>query len=660
MLLISVPVSAQTDPEMRSSDENPEDEKGKPGKVVNPQISLWNLNGYGAFLDSTKLDTLHDYNHIFHPVYKKAWTATYTGNYGSPAMDNNFFNRKPTLNYFFAQTREAYILTPDKLAYFNTHTPYTRLDYTQSENKSRNNETRFNVIHSQNINPWWNFTFRVDLAKSDGQYLSQETGNNSVSLYSSYTKDFLNIHAGFITNSLKNNENGGLINDSLLNFPDNVEFWQVNLEASDTKLNSNFFFATAEYRFGKLIETGENEAFRFRPVMGVLYSFDYNINKHQFNENEDSDNTYFKNSYYPDSYTKDSMVFNELTNVIQLKQYENADKKYSFGTRAFIGFEINRGTMAGPYVENPYQMDYPEGLLGATPNDYQPDSIIRRTDISYSNSFVGGGIFRETGKFWKWNFDGKFYLAGRKLGQTEIRGLIYKPIHFSFDSTASISFNGAIENRVPDYFQEKFYSNHFRWDQGLKMEQRLTAGGKFDMPGHGFELGAKYAVINNYIYNDASGIPNQTGDELLVLSAWLDKDFRYRGLHLRTRVLWQKTSDDRYIHLPDWSAFVSGYYQFTISKVMFTQIGSDVRYNTKYYADAYAPSTGLFYLQNEKQYGNYPYIDVYADLRLKRTRVFFKYMNVGTHFLKGEYMTTPHYPMNRATFRLGVSWAFYD
>jgi hypothetical protein len=88
--------------------------------------------------------------------------------------------------------------------------------------------------------------------------------------------------------------------------------------------------------------------------------------------------------------------------------------------------------------------------------------------------------------------------------------------------------------------------------------------------------------------------------------------------------------------------------------------GVDTRYNTMYYADAYSPATGLFYLQNEKKYGNYPYIDVYANLRLKRTIVFFKMLNVGTNFLDGEYITTPNYPMPRSTFRFGISWLFYD
>ncbi|WP_346855074.1 putative porin [uncultured Draconibacterium sp.] len=607
-------------------------------KEIESKIGLWDIKEYGAFQDSTKLDTLHDYTHIFHPVYKNTITATYIGNYGTPAIDNNFFNRIYTTSYFFAQSREAYLLTSGKIDFYNTTTPYTRLDYSQSENKSKNNETRFNVIHSQNITPFWNFTFRTNQEKSDGQYTSQESKNNFVALYTSYNRDYLNIYGGIISNTIKNGENGGLKQDSSIYNGQDAEFWNMRLDESDSKFGATSYFFNGEYRFGKFVDVTDSTEI-FLPRLGVLYSMQYDRNKQEFNEEEDEENDFWANTYYSDDYTKDSIRFNRLTNVVQVKQYESAAKKYSFGKRAFLGHELNRGIMPGRHFS---------------------DSTHIGTEIKYGNLFVGGGIFRERGKFWKWNFDGKFYLTGRNSGQVELNGDISKPLKFWGDSTASINFTGNIENRVADYFQENFKSNHFKWENVFDMEQRMTVGGSFRMPQRKFEIGANYSIINNYIYNDTLGIPNQIGNEILVLSAYIDKDFNFRRFHFRPRVLWQKASNEEYIHLPELSAFISTYYQFTISKVMFTQIGADVRYNTKYYADAYEPATGLFYLQNNEKYGDFPYIDIYANLRLKRTRVFFKWMNIGTNFLDGVYMTTPHYPMNRATFRLGVSWAFYD
>jgi hypothetical protein len=620
-------------------------EVGKKGKEesqikeVPSKIGLWNLNAYGAFQDSTKLDTLHDYSHIYHPVFKNVISATFLGNYGTAAINNNFFDRKFETNYFFLQSREAYMLFPSTVDYYNTTTPYTRMDYSQSENMSTNSETRFNVVHSQNITPFWNFTFRTRQEKSDGQYTSQESKNNFISLYTSYNKENLNLYGGLIANSIQNDENGGLRADTSIYNGQDADYWNMYLSESQSKLGNTAAFFNGEYSIGKYVQIEDEQREEYVPIVGFLYSFQYDRNKHQFGEDEDDDNDFFENTYYSDDYDTDLIHFNQLTNVVQLKQYENGDKKFSFGKRAFLGTEINRGSMPG------YDLD---------------DSTHIRTDIKYSNLYVGGGIYRQTGKFWKWNFDGKFYFAGRNLGQVQLNGDISKPFVFWGDSTASINFSGEIENRVPDYFQEKFYSNHYQWDNNMEMQQSMTLGANFRVPERKLEMGAKYAIINNYVYNDTLGTPTQTNKEILVLSAYFDKDFNYRNLHFRTRLLWQKASNEEYIHLPDLSAFVSTFYQFMWSKVMFTQIGADVRYNTKYYADAYAPSTGLFYLQEETRYGDFPYIDIYANLRLKRTSVFFKWENIGTMFLNGMYMTTAHYPMNRATFRLGVSWAFYD
>ena len=637
LLTVLIPVAAYAQPGREFEMENKREPKTETKKKeVVSSIGMWNVSGFGAFQDSTLLDTLQDYFHIFHPVFKEVLTATYVGNYGTPYLNNDFFGRESDMGFFFLKSREAYLLTPAKIDYYNTTTPYTRLDFSQSENKARKNETRFNVIHSQNVSPYLNFTFRFDQATSQGQYNYQDSKNNAITLYSSYTKEELSIYSGFVSNTIKNSENGGLVNDSLIFDPGDTEYLNVNLNASKNAFNSTYFFTNAEYRIGKYDEIDDSTEV-FRPILGVLYSVQYQRHKQEFNEEEQYDSVFFDNSYYGEDYIKDSIRFNILSNTFQLKQYENTNRNASFGKRAFLGYDFVQGSTPGINEE-----------------------VSNRQNIKYSNLYTGGGIFRQTGKFWRWNFDGKLYLLGRNAGQTELNGEIAKPFTFFDDSLAALVFNGAIENLVADPFQEKFSSNHVKWDNDLKMEQRMIAGGKFISAKRKLQIGGKYAILNNYIYNDTLGIPTQTNKEIIMLSAYLDKDFNYRNLHFRTRVLWQKSSNEELVHLPDLSAFISAYYKFIVSKVLFTQIGIDTRYNTAYYADAYSPSTGLFHLQNEKEYGNFPYIDVYASLRLKRTRLFFKMMNIGSEFIDREYITTPNYPMVRSTFRLGVSWAFYD
>ena len=642
-LLISLNLFAQIDEEFDMQNEE-ELEEETPEKKIDPRIKMWYLMGNGAFKDSTKLDTLQDYFHLYHPLYKENVSISELGNYGSPYINNDFFNRNAEMDFLFLRTRDAYLLTPEKIKYFNTATPYTQMDYSQSENKNRKNETRFNVLHTQNINPYWNFTFRFDQARSEGQYKRQASKNNFLTLYSSYNKNQINVHSGFITNAIQNNENGGIRKDAFdeKRILDNIvtEDIDVNLP-NDTKseFKNIYVFSNGEYRFGKfnVIQTETDTFKQFRPIVGILYSFGYQRHVKQFKDNESEDNTFFPTSYYGEDFINDSIIFRKVSNIIQLKQYENSNRKTSFGKRAFIGQEFVKAESPGPIAD-----------------------VVNRQTKRFSNVYAGGGIFRETGNFWKWNFDGRLFLLGRNAGQTELNGQISKPFSILGDSLALLFIKGKIENRVSDYFEEEFYSNHIRWKNDFKMEQNMTVNGTISFPKYKFKAGANYAIINNYIYIDTAGIPAQTEKELLVLSAFIDKDFNYRNLHFRTRALWQKASNNEFIHIPEFSTFVSAYYKFVVSKVLYTQLGVDARYNTSYFADAYDPSTGLFFLQNEIKVGDFPYIDVYASLRLKRTRVFFKMKNIGTSFINREYYTVPYYPMNRMTFRLGVQWVFYD
>src|SRR5690606_19289388 len=127
-------------------------------KDVRPGVYAWELNDFGAFVDSVVIDTSLNYFHNYHPVYQEALTVSYVGNYATPYQNHDFFSRDALVDFYFLKTRDAYLLTPEGVVYHNTRTPYTMLDFTQSEHRTRKNETRFNVLHSQNINPYWNFT----------------------------------------------------------------------------------------------------------------------------------------------------------------------------------------------------------------------------------------------------------------------------------------------------------------------------------------------------------------------------------------------------------------------------------------------------------------------------------------------------------------------
>jgi hypothetical protein len=645
----------QIRPEFDSIGEENEQTDRKSEKYVKSRVVAWTLKNLGASIDSVKLDTLNNFYHNYHPIYNLSISNTYTGNYGGAYSSNDFSKRNYNTEYYFARTHDAYLLTPELLKFYNTTTPYTLLDYSQSENKNRQNETRFNVLHSQNITPDLNFVFRYDQAKSDGQYNYQANNNNSIALYSSYNKERLNIYGGFISNRIRNQENGGMVDDDKLLEVEDPEYISMRLVDARSEIRNSYIFAAGEYKVGTKATIDDKE--EFKPVASAVYFIKMSSYLRHFWEGEKSDNSEFFPDYFLNpEFTHDSARFRSLKNQLQIVFHESGQKKFSFGQRAFIGADVVSRSFAAPGYDKPV---YPFHS-GRFENHLYLGPDPRWNKKTYANMYVGGGIFRRLGNFWTWDVEGLQYVTGYLAGQTEIKGILSKPFIFWKDTLASFTIKGELLNRVPDYFQNEYFSNRFQWKNSFINEQIMNASFGFSSPKRKLETGIGYSLINNFIYHGKDGIPAQTRNEVLILSSWLNKNFTLGPFGLNTWLLWQKASAQQYLHLPELSARLAPYLEFVISKVLFSQIGIDARINTKYYADAYNPATGFFYLQNEKLLGGYPYLDAFANLRLKRTNVFLQFMNVGSRFLNRPYFTALNYPMNKMTFRLGVSWSFYN
>jgi hypothetical protein len=116
--------------------------------------------------------------------------------------------------------------------------------------------------------------------------------------------------------------------------------------------------------------------------------------------------------------------------------------------------------------------------------------------------------------------------------------------------------------------------------------------------------------------------------------------------------------------LPDFNIFSNLYFKFKVAGVLGVELGADATYFTKYYAPDFCPLINQYAVQmNERsrvQLGEYPFVDVYANMVLKGCRFFFVMTNVlngsGNHMK----FLTPHYPTNGSVLHFGVSWNFYN
>ena len=607
-------------------------------KSIPSHIRAWTLENDGALLQEAEVDTALGFFHLYNPIFQESISNTFTGNFGGAYLSNDFFKRQGDSDFYFYQNFDLYAKLPSDIRYFNTTTPYTLLDYSQSGNKNVQNETRFNVFHSQNVNPDLNFTFFYDQSKATGQYKFQENKFHSIGLYSSYNTDKLVSHFNLIFNRVKNQENGGLTDPNAdLNEFSETDIYVVNRDNANSTLRNNTFFWNTEYRLGKTVEVEDsigNIYDEFIPRTGFFYQVEYSGNQKTYNDQHQTEEelSFYQNTFIDSLATNDTIGYNRLTNTFQLKFYEAPDRKYTFSKRAYIGHDLIR-------IKMPI------------------DTVLQK--FNHSNTFIGGGISRDEGVFWKWGAEGKIYLTGYRSGQTELSAFIYKPLRIGRDTT-SLQLSGELNTLVPDYFQTRFSSNHHQWNNRFDNINEMIIRGKIHSQRYKLTLGANYALIGNYIYNNKEAKPEQASAEMLILSAYLNKTIESKHWLLKAQLLWQKGNQEKYLHLPDFSSYLSVNYKTIISKVLYTQIGADVRYNTEFYADTYDPATGRFYWQNEKKIGNFPFVDAHINLKLKRTRVFFQWLNAASGLLDGNFWSAPQHPLYRRTFRLGVAWTFYD
>ena len=176
--------------------------------------------------------------------------------------------------------------------------------------------------------------------------------------------------------------------------------------------------------------------------------------------------------------------------------------------------------------------------------------------------------------------------------------------------------------------------------------------------------GGNLNLISNWVYFDKLAQPQQAESSTILGSAYLEKYFQAGPFRSKNMILAQYTPAIE-IPLPLIVASTSTYMHHDLlfpktDGKLEIEYGIDLRYCTSYQGYAYRPSTGAFYLQDQKKMGNYPYLDVFLILRVKRTRIFVKWEHVNAGFTGNNIFPVLNYPVKERFIKYGVYWHFYD
>jgi hypothetical protein len=600
-------------------------------KPVKSLIRSWTLDKQNSSINLSTIDTANFNFHNYTPIFQKSISNTYLGYFGAPYISNHFFDRINYSDYYFLTSMEAYRNTQRNVTYYNTTTPFSWLKYEQGGS----DEQLFTAFFTQNIDSVTNIGFRFNVLKNKGQYLYQEAKHKNLNFFVSRNSKRYNGYLSFITATNKIGENGGIKN-SIIDVSQDPDALIVNLGKSIGPTIKTFsLFTSHEYLMGEipfLVKKDSLSDTNFLPRYGIQYSIELNDYKRNFFESQVEKN-YFDTTFFSSgSNFNDSSSFRRITQIIQLKAFENEKRKFTFGKRVFLENEIVRAIHPVPFGERKF---------------------------NYSNLFLGGEISNATSTFMQWSALARFAILGRNFGDALVKGNINKPIKL-FRDTIMISIEGWYQDISPDIFQEHWNDNHFKWENHFNKQHEVVLKATLHWEKIRLQTGANYAMMSNFLYNGYNALPTQYSGQFSIISYWLNKEFRLGPLGWNNKVIVQDASNSTVLHVPLLNYYTSIYFSGTLFKVMKYQLGAEMYYNSKFYADKYEPSTSRFYLQNVMLTGGYPQLNAFINAKLKRTSAFAQLMHFNSSFSNGKFFSSPFYPINQMAFRFGFLWSFYD
>jgi hypothetical protein len=570
------------------------------------------------------------------------------GNYGLPFYQLSFFDRVTDPEKFLYAYYYPLMHLPSNAVFMNTQVPFTELDWSFA-GPVANSEQTFRVRHSQNISRFINFGLIYDIVFSLGQYNYQRSADKTFTFYSSYTGEKYKVYFSAGINNLLSYENGGIIMISDLNQPNTFDVpTQLGaLDKANSDLKNHNILLVQRYTIGgnpvvKKDSTSHKRSgfFGLSGTFSHIFMFENNARTYK---DADPTSGFYENIFITKTVTSDSVYSRTIKNTVRFDFSTDETRKFALGGGAGIRNEISRYYFIVPI----------------------PFPLFAAPSILHENSNVLiGKLFNNIGNKFGWQATGELYATGYRAGDFNLNGEISK----SFDwkkGRASWLITGSMKNTQPSIWYDRWGGNNFGWDKNLKKEFRIDLGTTFKYPARKTELKLNYAIIKNYVDFDTTAHPSQYSGGLSVASVAVKNELRAWKFHLASDVIIQKTSNSEILDLPLVTVRSAGYFEQLIRFLktggkLNLQLGVDVTYNTVYHPYAYMPATGRFYRQDNVTAGDYPFINVFLNLKIKRTRIFVMFDHVNSKLMGYDYLMVPSYPMNIRMLRYGLAWTFYD
>jgi hypothetical protein len=601
------------------------------------------------------IDTVFNLFHRNRLMDKFSPFNAYAGNYGLPLYQINFFDRITDPDMFLYSNYYPFMHLPSNPLFMNTQIPFTELVFTFAGPADRAEQT-FRIRHSQNVNRLLNIGLIYDIVYSYGQYSYQRSDDKTFTLYSSYSGEKYKLYIAGGINNLTSVENGGIKNDTVMNTL-NTRDLEVNLgglnKAKNILKNRNILIVQ-KYTINKkpslisdsLKNTDAKRKFRVDGTFSHILAWE--VNRRTYTDNAPKSG-FYDTTYINRTITDDSLSSGSFKNTLRFDFSTDETRKFRLGGGAGIRNELLR-----------YGQIIPTGAAPVSETIFYSDTVSLRK----SNNVLIGKLFSDIGNKFRWIATGELYFTGYRAGDFILDGNIFKTFEFK-KGKATWDIFGKITNLQPSFWYQMWGSNNFKWQNNFQKEFRINVGTEFSYPSRSMLLRFNYAIIDNYTDFGPDTLPSQFTGGLSVASLYIKKELSAGKFHLANDVLIQKSSSNNIVDLPLVTIRSAGFFEhnfhFKITNgYLRTQIGAEVFYNTLYHGYGYVPATGRFCRQDQVLTGAYPYINVFINLKIKRTRIFVMLDHANSKLTGYNYFMVPSNPMNIRMFKWGLAWTFYD
>ncbi len=632
----------------------------KPDTIKKPRIlKEYNLSADYSEEVSTPVDTIFSLFNRFKIADKYSPVNASLGNYGLPFYQISFFDRITDPDKFLYTYYYPFMHLPNNAIFMNTQVPYTELNWSFAGPRETSEQT-FRVRHSQNVNRFFNFGLMFDIIYSLGQYNYQRSEDKDFTFFSSYTGAKYRLYFSAGINNINSYENGGILDETQLNKSSTLEI-PVKLgganKALSTLKNRNLLLVQRFTISNNPVIKSDSASHKRSGFLGLSGTFSHILiiesNKRRYKD------SYPLSLFYDTAkinisktITKDTLFTRSIKNTIRFDFTTDETRKFSLGGGFGLRNEIFR-----------FSQKVPTHILPMNDTTSSEMAIWHR-----GNNVLVGSLYNRIGDKFRWIATGELYVTGYRAGDFNLNGEISKSFDFKKGRALWLIY-GSMMNRQPSFWYEQWGSNNFEWHNNFNKEFRIDLATSFSYPARKFDIKFNYAIIKNYTDFDTAALPSQYSGGLSVAAISVRKELRAWKFHLATDAIIQKSSNVNILDLPLATVRSAGYFEHlfrfkkTGGKLNF-QLGVDVTYNTLYHPYSYMPATGRFYRQDKVTAGDYPYMNVFLNFKVRRTRVFIMFDHVNYGLMGGtvpsNYDMVPNYPMNIRMLRYGLSWTFYD